>query len=116
MNEFSTPSRSALFRDVVVLMVKLWMDGIKDVVLMPVCLFAAGVDFVFRTRLFYRVLGMGERFDLWLNLFGAAKAAGRDRDGLFGASRAGDSTLLGRLEQMAGGDRPVRRTASARRS
>lgn len=114
MNDFATPSRGALFRDLVVFLVKLWMDGAKDVVLTPVSLFAAAVDFVFRTRLFYRVLRMGERFDLWLNLFGASRTAGVERDGLFGASRAGDATLLGRLEQMAGGDRPVREAAARR--
>lgn len=115
MNDFRAPSRSALFRDLMVFLVKLWMDGIKDVVLTPVSIVAAAVDFFFRTRLFYRVLRVGERFDLWLNLFGASRTAGMERDGLFGASRAGDATLLGRLEQMAGGDRPARGAASARR-
>ena len=100
-----TPSRAALFRDLGVFLVKLWMDGLKDIVLMPVALVAATVDVCFRTRVFYRVLRLGERFDLWLNLFGASRTAGGLRDGLFGASRAGDATLLGRLEQMMGGDR-----------
>ncbi len=51
------------------------------------------------------MLRVGERYDRWLNLFSAAQSAELNRDGLFGASRAGDSTLLGQLEQMQGGER-----------
>lgn len=105
MPEPSVPTRGALVRDLLIFQLKLSMDGLKDLVLVPLSIGAAGVDFVFRTRLFYRVLRVGERYDLWLNLFGAAQRAGREREGLFGASRAGDSTLLGRLEQL-GGDEP----------
>ena len=104
MRDPSIPSRAALVRDLLIFHLKLWMDGLKDIVLVPVSLVAAGVDFVFRTRLFYRVLRMGERYDLWLNLFGAAQRAGHERDGLFGASHSGDPTLLGQLEHLHGGD------------
>ena len=41
---------------------------------------------------------MSERFDLWLNLHGAALRAESDEDGLFGVSEAGSNTLLGKLE------------------
>ncbi len=104
MRNSSLPSRGALVRDLLIFHLKLWLDGLKDIVLLPLSLVAAGVDFVFRTRLFYRVLRIGERYDLWLNLFGAARHAEQARDGLFGVSRAGDSTLLGQLEQLQGGE------------
>ena len=60
-------------------------------------------------RFFYRVMRVSERFDLWLNLHGAALPAECDEDGLFGVSEAGSNTLLGKLEQITrGGDEPPR--------
>ncbi|HEV2147749.1 MAG TPA: hypothetical protein VGR37_10135 [Longimicrobiaceae bacterium] len=115
MPDPSIPSRGALVRDVLIFQLKLWMDGLKDLVLVPLSLVAAGVDFVFRTRLFYRVLRIGERFDLWLNLFGAARRAAHEREGLFGASRAGDPTLVGQLERLRGGEPPSQAGPSAPR-
>lgn len=105
MRSDSAPSRGALVRDLLIFQLKLWLDGLKDVVLLPLSLAAAGFDFVFRTRFFYRVLRVGERYDLWLNLFSSAQRADLEREGLFGASRAGDPTLLGQLEQAQGGER-----------
>jgi hypothetical protein len=102
MRATDVPTRGALVRDLLIFNFKLWVDGFKDIVLLPLSFVAAAVDFVFRTRLFYGVLRVGERFDLWLNLFGAARHAEQERDGLFGASRAGDSTLLGQLERLHG--------------
>ena len=104
MRATARPSRGALIRDLLIFHLKLWLDGFKDIVLLPLTLVAGGIDFIFRTRLFYRVLDIGERFDLWLNLFGAARHAGQVRDGLFGVSRAGDPTLLGQLEKLHGGE------------
>ena len=46
------------------------------------------------------MLSLAERFDLWLNLYGASMRAPDSGDGLFGASRAGANTMLGKLEQM----------------
>jgi hypothetical protein len=115
MRDSPLPSRGTLFRDLLIFQLKLWLDGLKDVILVPLSVGAAGVDFVFRTRLFYRVLRWGERYDLWLNLFGAAQRAAHEREGLFGASRAGDSTLLGQLEELTGAERPGRVSPSSPR-
>ena len=75
----STTGRGAILRDLVVFQVKLAMDGTKDVVLSPVSLFAALVDFVFPGQApghrFYWILACGERFDRWLCLFSAADKA-----------------------------------------
>ena len=103
------PPRSVLIRDAVIFMLKLWIDGLKDIVLTATALGALVLDIVRGQRadryLFYRVIRFGERFDLWLNLYGAAEAGGRNREGFFGASKAGDDTFLGKLEELTGGER-----------
>lgn len=97
-------TRGVLIRDLILFQLKLALDSLKDLALLQASLVAAVVDVVFmpitRGRLFYGVLRFSERVDLWLNLYGAAEGAERDADGLFGTSRAGDPTFLGRLEQL----------------
>lgn len=97
-------SRGVLVRDLILFQIKLALDSLKDIALLQASLVAAVLDLVFmpltRGRLFYAVLRFSERLDLWLNLYGAAEGAQRDADGLFGTSRAGDPTFLGRLEQI----------------
>jgi hypothetical protein len=103
------PHQRVILRDVAIFLVKLWIDGVKDVALTGVCIGAAAIDFMRGPRpgglLFYRAMRWSERFDLWLNLYGAAEQAEHDPEGLFGASRAGDATFLGRLEDLTGGER-----------
>jgi hypothetical protein len=103
--------REVLVRDLIIFQIKLMLDGAKDLVLAPLSIGAAGLDIVFpgerRGHRFYRVMLWGEKFDRWLNLFGAAEQASADNDGLFGASRAGSDSLLGRIEAMVlGHDEP----------
>lgn len=97
-------SREVLIRDLIVLQIKLALDGLKDVALLQASIVAAIIDLVLmrftRGRCFYSVLRFSERVDLWFNLYGAAQRAGADRDGLFGVSRAGDATFLGKLEEL----------------
>ncbi|MFW5947167.1 MAG: hypothetical protein ACOCUW_01635 [Gemmatimonadota bacterium] len=90
-----------------ILQLKLWLDGIKDIVLSPLSIGAAVLN-VLRGptpegHRLYRLLTWGERFDLWLNLYGATGRAESSGEGLFGGSRAGDDTLIGRLEKMVKG-------------
>jgi len=103
------PGQKVVLRDTAIFLLKLWIDGLKDVTLTFVSLAATTIDLVLGPRkngyLFYRVMRWGERFDLWLNLYGASEAAQRSREGLFGASRAGDDTFLGELEDLTGGER-----------
>lgn len=100
------PSRWVLLRDVVIFQTKLWLDGLKDVVISPLSLLAAAVDVVLgpgrRGYRFYHVLRFGERLDQRLNLFRAGEMADRSEEGLFAASEPGDSTLLGALEGAGG--------------
>lgn len=104
-------SRSVTFRDFFIFQLKLLLDGVKDVVVFNLSVGAIVLDFLSgrgrRPRLFYSVVALSERFDLWLNLHGAVERmeGGEDDDGLFGASEAGSDTLLGQVEQwVRGGD------------
>jgi hypothetical protein len=104
-------TRWVILRDLTIFQIKLAMDGLKDLVFMPISIVAAALDCIFPGaqpgRRFYFVLRVGERFDRWLSLFGAAEKANALEDGLFGASRAGSASLLGRLEEIViGHDEP----------
>lgn len=105
-------TRWVILRDLLIFQVKLVLDGAKDLVLGPVSIAAAALDVVFPDgqpgRRFYAVMRVGEKFDRWLSLFAAADKASAYEDGLFGASRAGSPSLLGRLEEiMLGREEPV---------
>ena len=103
-------SRSVLLRDFFIFQLKLWLDGFKDLVMIQLSLVAVVFDLFFggtRKRLFYKVIKLGERIDLWLNLHGALSRGEETGDGLFGSSRAGAKTMLGQLEKaVRGGDVP----------
>ncbi len=107
-------SRSVVIRDFAIFQVKLLLDAAKDGVLAALSVGALVLDLVSgggrRPRLFYSVLAMSERFDLWLNLSGAVSRLENEQlgdDGLFGASDAGSDSLLGKIEELVrGGDEP----------
>lgn len=68
--------RWRLVRDLAVFQVKLFVDGVKDLVLSPVSLVAALVGLLIHRddpgRPFHAVLRLGHGFDRWVNLFGQA--------------------------------------------
>ena len=68
------PSRWALFRDVAVFQGKLIIDGLRDLVLVPVSLAAALIGVLTEPRnpgrRFYSVVALGRRSERWINLFG----------------------------------------------
>lgn len=100
------------FRDFLIFQLKLFLDGMKDLVVFNLSIGAMILDVIAgrgrRPRLFYSVVRMSEKWDLWLNLHAAVDRLEDDSDdGLFGASEAGSDTLLGQVEKMVrGGDRP----------
>lgn len=98
-------TRWVLLRDLAIFQLKLVLDGAKDIVLAPLALGAVVVDILFPGsepgHRFYGVMRLGESFDSWLSLFAAADKASAHDDGLFGASRAGSPSLLGKLERFA---------------
>ena len=112
----SGPSTRTEIRDFLIFQLKLVLDGAKDVLLFNLAVLALLADLALPGRsdrpLFYGVLEMSERFDLWLNLHAPSREAADSDDGLFGVSEAGSPTLLGFLEQLVrGGDRPRRSAA-----
>ncbi len=95
---------AVVLRDLAVYQVKLIVDGLKDLAMIWVSIGAAVLDVIRPTeqrgRRFYATMRAAERFDRWLNLYGASETAAEDEEGLFGASRAGADSLLGKLEEM----------------
>jgi hypothetical protein len=69
-------SRWRLVRDVIVFQVKLGLEALLDLTLIPVSLAAAGLDLVLgnwrRPRWFHAVLRFGERCERRIDLWGAA--------------------------------------------
>ena len=107
MDAMHAARKGTLIRDLLIFQGKLVLDGAKDVFLIQAAFFAVAYDLLFgrsgRPQLFYSLLRLSERFDLWLNLHGASERAEQSGDGLFGASRAGSNSLLGKLEEMVRG-------------
>jgi len=70
-------SRLGLVWAVLVFQAKLIVDGLRDLVLVPVSLFAALLGLVAGgnepDRFFRRVLALGRRSEIWINLFGHRK-------------------------------------------
>ena len=111
-------SRSVTLRDFLIFQLKLLLDGAKDTVVFFLSIGAIVLDFISgrgrRPRLFYSVMRMSEKFDLWLNLHGMVERLENEdaEDGLFGVSEAGSDSLIGQIEQLVrGGDTPRRRGA-----
>jgi len=96
--------RRVVLRDLIVYELKLLLDGVKDVGISFLALAAVAFDMVrpgnSSGHRFYAVMRLGERLDRWLSLYGVAEAAEGDPEGMFGVSRAGSPTLLGRLEGL----------------
>ena len=80
--------RAALLRDIAVLQVKLVVDGLRDLLLVPASLVVGLVSFVRGGpgvgREFYELLRLGRQSERWIKLFGALDRVqgeqGRERD------------------------------------
>ena len=72
-----------LIRDVAVFQFKLVVDGLRDLLLVPISL-AAGISSLAATKdgkpgsQFYQVLGTGKQSETWIDLFGALRNAPED--------------------------------------
>ena len=94
-----------LIRDVGVLQVKLIVDGLRDLILVPASLIA-GVISLARTEngkpgpQFYQLVSIGKQSEKWINLFGALRNAPPDvaPRGHFG--EADMDELIGRVENF----------------
>ena len=77
------PDRWTLIRDVAVLQAKLIVDGLRDLILVPLSLIAGIVSLASGEKgvpgtQFYRLLGVGKQSEVWINLFGAMRNAPPD--------------------------------------
>jgi len=89
-----------LIRDALVFQLKLAVDGVRDLLMMPVSIGAAVLDLLGvgprAGRQFYDVLRLGGKTDEWINLFGAC-----ERPDLLPAPRgAGIDSLVQRMERL----------------
>jgi len=82
------PDRWTLIRDILVLQMKLVVDGLRDFILVPISLVVGIVSLVKARdgggREFYELLRAGRRSERWINLFGAAER-------VYGPSSADDN-------------------------
>lgn len=103
MSSNANNPRSVVLRDLLLFQMKLWLDGLKDVVLSPLSIVACILDVIFRRSdepsLFYGVMRLGERFDLWLNLYAPAKRADASPDGLLDRESLRSRTLLDEIDR-----------------
>lgn len=100
-NEVS--ERWTLVRDVAVLQVKLLVDGLRDLLLVPASL-VAGLISLFSNEngrpapYFYQLLDLGKQTEHWINLFGALRNAPADLGQVEAFPDADMDELVGRLE------------------
>lgn len=97
-----TPPR-VLIRDFLIFQLKTFIDGLKDVVVIPFATILFALDLIFgkgskRGRTFYALMAACESFDRWMNLYKPASMAGGSNEGLFGGSEPGDGTMVGDIE------------------
>ena len=112
------PSDRAILRDLVIFQIKLFLDGIGDVVLAPLSVVAYLIDLIpgrKRGKLFYRILRLGERWDRWLSLYRPAHQASMSEEGLLGSSQIGADTFLGKVEEVVSTKAPLRPGRSGRK-
>lgn len=72
----SAPDRWILIRDILVLQLKLVVDGLRDFILVPISLVVGIVSLIKSGsggQEFYELLRVGRRSERWINLFGAAE-------------------------------------------
>ncbi len=99
------PDRWTLIRDAAVLQVKLIVDGLRDLVLVPASLIAALISLI-RSDAgrpgphFYRLLAMGKRSERVIDLFGAFRNAPADVAEEAGASDVNIDDLVSRVESF----------------
>lgn len=102
--EVNQPSeRWTLARDIGVLQVKLVIDGLRDLLLVPASL-VVGLVSLFSSQddrpgpQFYQLLGIGKQSERWINLFGALENAPADTQHVEPFPDADIDNLVGRLE------------------
>ncbi|MGB5333651.1 MAG: hypothetical protein WBN05_14030 [Woeseiaceae bacterium] len=102
-SENDLTDRWTLLRDIAVLQVKLVVDGLRDLILVPASLIAGIVSLASGAEgragdQFYQLLDIGKQSERWIDLFGALRNAPPDVQGFEEFPDAGIDDLVGRLE------------------
>jgi hypothetical protein len=97
--------RWTLIRDVAVLQVKLVVDGLRDLILVPLSLIAGIVSLTTGEKgvpgtQFYRLLAVGKQSELWINLFGALANAPPDLEQPMPFPDADMDQIVGKIEEF----------------
>ncbi len=98
-----TVDNQTLIRDVAVFQFKLVVDGLRDLVLVPVS-FVAGIISLLSGRNgvpgshFYQLLGVGKQSEQWIDLFGALRNAPPDLAEHIHFPDANMDDILGQIE------------------
>ena len=96
--------RWTLIRDIGVLQLKLIVDGLRDLVLVPISLVAGVVSLAKSGRgggtEFYDLLRLGRKSERWINLFGAADNSPSVEDEDVEFSNADIDGLVSRVESF----------------
>jgi hypothetical protein len=91
------PDRWTLIRDILVLQLKLIVDGLRDFILVPISLVVGVISLLKAGNAngseFYELLRAGRRSERWINLFGAA-------DRVYGPSIADDRFPADDIDEM----------------
>ncbi len=94
-------SRWAFIRDVVVFQMKLVLDGLRDALMIPISIAAAGVDLLVpgpeTSGLFYRIVVLGRRTEAYIDLYEAADRMEPRRE-MEGGADPGVDELFRRVE------------------
>ncbi len=99
------PDRWTLIRDIAVMQVKLIVDGLRDLVLVPASLVAGIVSLASYDKErpgapFYNLLSLGKQSERWINLFGALENAPPDMAEIVPFPDADMDELVGKLESF----------------
>ncbi len=103
-NTDNGPDRWVLVRDIAVLQVKLVVDGLRDLVLVPISL-VAGMISLLRAgdpsgNEFYNLLRVGKKSERWINLFGAAEKVPELAEERIPFPEEDIDALVGRIESF----------------
>jgi hypothetical protein len=99
------PALWTLIRDIGVLQVKLVVDGLRDLVLVPASL-VVGIVSVMKTKNgkpgseFYKLVSIGKQSEQWINLFGAIDNAPPDVVDAMPFGNGGIDDIVSRVESF----------------
>lgn len=104
-SDLSAVSRRTIIRDLAVFQVKLVVDGLRDLLLVPTSLVAGFVSLVSGKQggaglQFYHLLEWGKQSEQWINLFGALKNSPEQAERPTHFKDQGMDNIVERLEAL----------------